>query len=48
MAVAGDDACELTWQSTCHITPDDAGFLDALASILAGGANQIANHLGLP
>jgi len=48
MAVAGDDACELVWQSTCRVTPDNAGFLDTLASILACGANQIASHLGLP
>jgi hypothetical protein len=48
MAVTGDDACELVWQSTCRVAPGNAAFLDTLASILAGGANQIANHLGLP
>jgi hypothetical protein len=48
MAVTGDDACELVWQSICRVTPDNAAFLDTLASILAGGANQIASHLGLP
>jgi len=47
MAVTGDDACELVWQSTCRVTPDNTAFLDTLASILAGGANQIAKHLGL-
>jgi len=48
MVVAGSDACELVWQSTCRVTVGNIGFLDTLASILAGGANQIASHLGLP
>jgi hypothetical protein len=47
MGVTGDDACELVWQSNFLVTPDNVAFLDTLASILAGGANQIANHLGL-
>ena len=47
MRVTGTDACELTWTSTCEVTPDNAGFLDVLGQILAGGANQIATHLGV-
>lgn len=47
MTVVGEDACELVWQSTCRVTAESAAFLDTLASILAGGSNQIATHLGL-
>jgi hypothetical protein len=45
MEVSGDDACRLTWTASCTIEQKDEGFLDVLAHILAGGANQIASAL---
>jgi hypothetical protein len=47
MEVAGDDACRLTWTSTCVVDAGQEGFVDVLATILTGGANQIARVLGL-
>lgn len=45
MTVSGEDACELTWTSTCRVAAENVGFLSVLGGILAGGANQIATHL---
>ena len=47
MTVTGKDACELVWHSTCRVSAKNAAFLDVLASILGGGANQIATHLNV-
>lgn len=49
MAVAGDDACTLTWTSTFATIKDPGlqGFPEILAGILAGGADQIATALRL-
>ena len=47
MQVTGDDACRLTWTSTFKVVTGQEGFVEVLAGILAGGANQVATVLGL-
>ena len=47
MQVTGEDACRLSWTSSFATIPGQEGFVDILAGILTGGANQIAAALGL-
>lgn len=47
MQVTGKDVCRLTWTSTFTVEVGAESFVETLANILAGGANQIATALGL-
>lgn len=47
MQVTGEDACRLSWTSSFATIPGQEGFVEILAGILAGGANQIAAALDL-